>query len=261
MAICHHLKILPSVSLVNEPNFLFRNMPVLFTSKANYFASKKSFDNAIYKIAGDEADELFHKKHCCTYQDLRIGEYCFCEAMKVDLAESEDKREKNHIQERKIKSTSSSTMYLLCTLFESLGIVARLHEEIVNEDSKIYSLDPRNYLFNGQDKGDYVFSQGIINEASINDKTYLVLYKSWCLFMYREFYKNLLTILDQVSIQTYGEKQTGTPNRFCKFFDLHDDEKIQAFLMKLSNTTHSDFGLSYQTVPNNQSYTIRSGII
>jgi hypothetical protein len=30
--------------------------------------------------------------------------------------------------------------------------------------------------------------------------------------------------------------------------------------MKLSNYTHSDFGLSYQTVINNQSYTIRSGI-
>ena len=82
-------------------------MPVLVTSKANYFASKSLFDNAIYKIADDEADELFHKKHSCTYLDLRIGEYCFCEAMKVDLAESEDKREKNHIRERKIKSTFS----------------------------------------------------------------------------------------------------------------------------------------------------------
>ena len=30
--------------------------------------------------------------------------------------------------------------------------------------------------------------------------------------------------------------------------------------MKLSNNTHSDFGLSYQTVMSNQSYTIRSGI-
>jgi hypothetical protein len=30
--------------------------------------------------------------------------------------------------------------------------------------------------------------------------------------------------------------------------------------MKLSNNTHSDFGLSYQTVMNNHSYTIRSGI-
>ncbi len=30
--------------------------------------------------------------------------------------------------------------------------------------------------------------------------------------------------------------------------------------MKLFNNTHSDFGLSYQTVMNNQSYTICSGI-
>ncbi len=49
MAICHHLKMLPSVSLVNEPTFLFRKMPVLFTSIENYFASKSAFDNAIYK--------------------------------------------------------------------------------------------------------------------------------------------------------------------------------------------------------------------
>jgi hypothetical protein len=46
---------------------------------------------------------------------------------------------------------------------------------------------------------------------------------------------------------------------FCELFDLHDDEKIQAYLMKIRNTTHSDFGLSYQTVLNNQSYAIRSG--
>jgi hypothetical protein len=41
---------------------------------------------------------------------------------------------------------------------------------------------------------------------------------------------------------------------------LHDDEKIQAYLMKLSNKTHSNFDLSYQTVMKNQSYTIHSGI-
>ncbi len=41
---------------------------------------------------------------------------------------------------------------------------------------------------------------------------------------------------------------------------MHDDKKIHAFLMKLSNNTYSDFGLSYQTVINNQSYTIHSGI-
>jgi hypothetical protein len=121
-------------------------------------------------------------------------------------------------------------------------------------------LDPRNYLFHGQEEGDYLFGQGIINEeASMDDKEYLQLYELWCLFAYREFYENLVVILDEVSLRTFGEK-TSIPNKFCKLFDLHDDEKIDAFLMKLPNNTHSDFGLSYQTVMNNQSYTIHSGI-
>jgi hypothetical protein len=52
--------------------------------------------------------------------------------MNVDLAESEDKHQKNHNRKRKIKSTISSTMYLLHSLFENLGSVAKLHEKNVN---------------------------------------------------------------------------------------------------------------------------------
>ncbi len=141
-------------------------------------------------------------------------------------------------------------MCLLCTLFEDLGCAIELHEKIANEDTELHSLDWRNYLFNGQEEGDYLFGQGIINEASINDKEYLQLYEFWCLFAYREIYKNLLVVLDEISLRTYGEKKTSIPNRFCKLL----------FLMKLSNNTYSDFGLSYQTVMNNQSYTIRSGL-
>ncbi len=100
MAICHHLKMLSSISPVNESTLFLKNMPVLFTSIKNYSASKHSFDNAIFKTAGDKADELFHSKNSCTYHDLRIGEYCSCEAMKVDLAESEDKRQKNHTRKK-----------------------------------------------------------------------------------------------------------------------------------------------------------------
>jgi hypothetical protein len=97
-------------------------MPVLFTSTKNYSASKTLFDEAIYEIAEDEADELFHSKNICTNHDCRIGEYCFCEAIKVDLAESEDKCQKNHFQKKKnqFSSTLSSTVCLLHTLFEDL---------------------------------------------------------------------------------------------------------------------------------------------
>jgi hypothetical protein len=148
---------------------------------------------------------------------------------------------------------------LLHTLFEDLGCAIELHEKIANEVTALHSLDPRNYLFNGQEEGDFLLGQGIMNEASSDDKEYKQLDELCCLFAYREFYKNLLVILEEVSLRTFGEK-TSIPNRFCKLFDLHDDEKIRAYLMKLSNNTHSDFGLSYKIVMNNQSHTIRSGI-
>jgi hypothetical protein len=233
----------------------------VYASPKKYSASKTLFDNAIYEIAEDNADELFHSKNSCTNHDCRIGEYCFCEAIIVDLAESEDKRQTNHFQKKKnqLSSTLSSTVCLLCTLIEDLGCAIELHEKIANKVTALHSLDPRNYLFNGQEEGDYLFEQGIINEASSDDKEYIQLYELWCLFAYREFYKNLLVILDEVSLSTFGEK-TSISNRFWKLFDLHDDEKIHAYLIKLSNNTHSEFGLTYKTVMNNQSYTIHSWI-
>jgi hypothetical protein len=80
-----------------------------------YLYCGHSFDNAIYKTAGDKADELFHSKNSCTYHDLRIGEYCFCEAMKVDLAESEDKRQK--IISRKRQINFQALFQALCICF------------------------------------------------------------------------------------------------------------------------------------------------
>jgi hypothetical protein len=157
-------------------------------------------------------DGLFHSKNSCTSHDRRIGEYCFCEAIKVDLAESEVNRQQNKSQKSKnqLSSTLSSTVCLLHALFEDLGCAIELHEKIVNVVTELHSLDARNYLFNGQEEGDdcidYLFGQGIINEASSADKEYLQLYESWCLFAYREFYKKLLAILDEISLRTFGEK-------------------------------------------------------
>ncbi len=175
----------------------------------NYSASKSLFDDAIYEIAEDDTEELFNSKNICINHDFRIEEYCLCEAIKFDLAESEDKCRKNHFWKKKNQLSSKllSTVCLLCKLFEDLGCAIKLHEKIMNEDTELHSLDSKIHLFIGQEEGDYLFGQGIINEASINDKEYIQLYESWCLFAYREFYKNLLVILDEVSLCTYGGKK------------------------------------------------------
>ncbi len=75
----------------------------------------------------------------------------------------------------------SSTISLLRTLFEDLECAIELHEKLANKVTELHSLGPRNYLFNGQEEADdcidYLFGQGIINEASSDDKEYLQLYK------------------------------------------------------------------------------------
>ncbi len=110
-------------------------------------------------------------------------------------------------------------MCLLHTLFEDLGYAIELHEKIANEATKLHCLDPNNYLFNGQEEGDdhidCLLGQGIIHEASSDDKEYLQLYESWCLFAYSEFYKNLFAILDEICLPTFEEK-VSIPNRFLQ---------------------------------------------
>ncbi len=48
------------ISPVNDSPLVLKNMPVLFTSMKNYSASKSLFDDAIYEVAEDDAEELFH---------------------------------------------------------------------------------------------------------------------------------------------------------------------------------------------------------
>jgi hypothetical protein len=95
LAISCHLKILLSVSVVNDSPIIFKNMPVLFTLARNYSAS------SIYKTAGDDKGVLFFSKNSCTSHDCRIGEYLFCKVVKVDVAESEVKHHKNQLSSRK----------------------------------------------------------------------------------------------------------------------------------------------------------------
>jgi hypothetical protein len=116
MAISHHLKILSSIPSVKDSCLIFKNIPVFFTSTKKYSASKTLFDNTIHEIAEDDADELFHSKNSCTNHDCRIGEQCFCEAIKVDLAESEENVEKIILKRRRISfQAHSQALYLYFT--------------------------------------------------------------------------------------------------------------------------------------------------
>jgi hypothetical protein len=74
-------------------------------------------------------------------------------------------------EESIFKNTLKHCVFALCT-FEDLGCAIELHEKIANRVIVLHSLNPRNYLFNGQEEGDYLMGQGIISEVSIDDKEY-----------------------------------------------------------------------------------------
>jgi hypothetical protein len=197
MAICHHLKILSSIPAVNDSLSIFKSMPIFFTSAKNFSASETLFKESIYETAGDDTDVLFYSKNSCTSHDHRIGEYCFYEAIKVDLAESEAKHQK--------------IFQALCIYF---AYYLRIWDVLLNCMQNLwmrllsYILWAREIISSMDKKKEMIVTiflgQGIINEGSSDNKEYLQLYESWCLFAYREFYKNLLATLDELSLKTFG---------------------------------------------------------
>jgi hypothetical protein len=83
MAISHHLKMLSSISPVNDSPLVLKNMPVLFTSMKNYSASKTLFDDAIYEIAEDDTEELFHSKIFVPIMIVGLGNTVFVRRLKL----------------------------------------------------------------------------------------------------------------------------------------------------------------------------------
>ncbi len=68
------------------------------------------------------------------------------------------------------------------------------------------------------------------------------LLKSWCLFTDREFFRNLLVVVGEVSERIYGSK-THIPDNFLKTYDL-DDEKVHAHMKRWTSSDISGHGYS-----------------
>jgi hypothetical protein len=72
------------------------------------------------------------------------------------------------------------------------------------------------------------------------------LLKSWCLFTDREFFRNLLVIVGEVSERIYGSK-TDIPENFLKTYNL-DDEKVHAHMKRWTSSNISGHGYSYSVM-------------
>jgi hypothetical protein len=106
----------------------------------------------------------------------------FCEAIKVDMENS---------KETSFKKTISSTHSLITVLFEDIFEAITLHRDFRGEKVDI---EPSTSLLNKTYTCDgYDFNIDIItDEVNALQKESLMLFEGFCIFGYREFYKNLL---------------------------------------------------------------------
>jgi hypothetical protein len=147
-------------------------IPLLFTSYDNYLRSLKSFQEGLNWM-----EDL---KIC--QKPTKCGHVMFCEAVKVDLANSKDSSFNN---------TITSTLSLITMLFEDLFEAITIHKEICGR-----KMDPKPSisLLNKTDTHDgYDFTiKKFEDEVNAFQKESLMLFEAYCIFGYREFYKHLL---------------------------------------------------------------------
>jgi hypothetical protein len=124
----------------------------------------------------------------------KYGQVMFSEAVKVDMANSKD---------TSFKNTITSTLSLITVLFEDLFEAITIHKNFCNKkEVPQHSIS----LLNKTNACDgHEFDIDIItDEVNALQKESLMLFEGFCVFGYREFYKNLLCILMEVNKTMYG---------------------------------------------------------
>jgi hypothetical protein len=160
--------------------------PLLVNSYDNYLQSSKSVQVCL--------NWLGYVKFGC--QKLtKYGQIMFYEAVEVDMANS---------KETSFNNTKSSTLSLITVFFEDLFEAINIHKEFCGEkeDPKpsITSLNKTNT------RDGYDFNIDIINNDEYNalQKESLMLFEAYCIFGFREFFKNFVCILMEVNKTMYG---------------------------------------------------------
>jgi hypothetical protein len=131
----------------------------------------------------------------------------FCEAVKVDIENS---------KETSFKKTMSSTLSLITVLFEVLFEAITLHREFSGEKVRFKpstSLLHKTDTCDGHDFNIDIFT----DEFNALQKELLVLFEGFCIFGYREVWKNLLYILMIVNKFIYGNNGD-VPDIFLNMF-------------------------------------------
>jgi len=209
-AILRHLHILQLHAEENDGDMApFESLPLMFTTSDNYLQSKKSFQEEV----GFDRRSLLHSVFCTTIRD---EEFKFCEAVKVDVSNTSNK--KKH-QEAVIHSMS-----LVKVLFEDFGL-SRSCRIPDDSQSDNYALDLNASLFNkSKELSDgYEFEKYSGRDSSMNEDEVLFfdIKESWCLFLHRSVHKSKLALLNSVANIIYRDG-TGVTKKLLSLLGYDD---------------------------------------
>jgi hypothetical protein len=179
----------------------------------------------------------------------KYGQAMFCEAVKIDMANSQD-LSFNH--------TIASTLSLITVLFEDLFEAITRHKDYCGE-----KLDPHpsTSLLNKTDTLNiYDFTINLFaDEFNSLQKELLMLFEGYCVFGYREFYKNLLCILMEVKKTMYGNNEC-VPDKLLEIF-LLSCPGIRNHMNRRVVAPDPVFPQSYQTIFNKHEFIIHNSVI
>jgi hypothetical protein len=178
----------------------------------------------------------------------KYGQSMFCKAVKVDLENS---------KELSFHHTITSTLSLITVFFDDLFEAIILHREFSGEKVR---LEPSTSLLNKTDRCDgHDFNIDVFtDEVNALQKESLVLFEGFCIFGYREFYKNLLCILMVVNKTIYGNNGS-VPDILLNMF-LFSSPGIRNHMNRQVIAPDPVFPQSYQTILNKQEFIIHNSV-
>ncbi len=172
----------------------------------------------------------------------------FCEAIKVDLENS---------KETSFKKTITSTLSLITVFFEDLFEAITFYRVFSGEKVR---LEPLTSLLNKADTCDgYDFNIDVFtDEVNALQEESLLLFEGFCIFGYREFYKEMLCILMVVNKTIYGNNGN-VPDILLNMF-LLSSPGIRNHMNQQVAAPDPVFPQSYQTILNKQEFIIHTSV-
>ncbi len=167
----------------------------------------------------------------------------FCETVKVDFENTKETSFKNRI---------TSTLSLITVLFEDLFEAITFYRDFSGEKVR---LDPSTSLLNKTNTCDgHDFNIGVLTDEVNNNN----LFEGFCIFGYREAYKNLLCVLMVVKKTIHGNNGD-IPDILLNMF-LSNSPGIRNHMNQGVVAPNPVFPQSYRTILNKQEFIIHNSV-